>query len=306
MSLLQQNSRRKILLGQEGNALVLLIVFNVIVYILLAFTKIVYLTNNSTAEVFDARVLSWFSVPAPPGVFATRPWTLISYMFTHSNLWDLISSMIWLAGFGYILQDLSGNKRLVPIYLYAGFAGAIVFLLVSNLVPHISENVNSVFPLIGAGPALMGIAVATTAMAPKYQVFPMIKFPLWVLTLVFIVIRFITVGVGNWSFAAALVAGGAMGYLYIWQFEKGNDLGQWMSDVVAWVDDLFNPEKKHTKKTQQKNQLFYKANQKPYERTPHLTQQRIDDLLDKINHRGYNALTDEEKDFLKKASTEEL
>jgi membrane associated rhomboid family serine protease len=306
MSLLQQNSRRKILLGQDGNALVLLIVFNVIVYILLAFTRIVYLTNNSTAEVFDARVLSWLSLPAQPGVFATRPWTLISYMFTHSSVWDLVSSMLWLAGFGYILQDLSGNRRLVPIYLYAGFVGSIVFLLVSNLVPHISENVNSVFPMIGAGPALMGIAVATTAVAPKYRIFPMINIPLWVLTAVFVLIRLGTVGSGNWSFAAALIAGGAMGYVFIWQLQKGNDLGQWMSDVAAWVDDLFNPEKKHSKKAPQKSQLFYKANQKPYERTPHLTQQRIDDLLDKINHRGYNSLTEEEKDFLKKASTEEL
>jgi membrane associated rhomboid family serine protease len=306
MSLLQQNSRRKILLGQDGNALVLLIVFNVIVYIFLSFTRIVYLTNNSTEGVFEAQVLSWFSVPAQPGVFATRPWTLISYMFTHNSVWELISSMIWLAAFGYILQNLSGNRRIIPIYLYSGFAGSIFFLLVSNLIPSISENVNSVFPLLGAGPAIMGIAVATTVLAPRYRIFPMINIPLWVLTVVFVLIRIGTVGPGSWSLATALVAGGLMGYVFVWQLQKGNDWGQWMADVVTWVDDLFNPEKKHTKKVQQKNQLYYKAKQKPYERTPHLTQQRIDDLLDKINHKGYSSLTDEEKDFLKKASTEEL
>ena len=293
-------------MGQDGNALVLLIVFNVIVYILLTFTKIVYLANNSTEGVFIARVLSWFSVPAQPAVFATRPWTLLSYMFTHNSILDLISSVLWLWGFGYILQDLSGNKKLVPIYLYSGFIGAIAFLLTVNLIPALSANVNSVYPLISAGPALMGVAVATTALAPKYRIFPMINIPLWVLTSLFVLISLGTVGDGGWGQVAALVVGGLVGYGFVWQLQNGNDLGQWMHDAVNWADDLFNPEKKHSKKIPQKTQLFYKANQKPFEKTPHLTQQRIDDLLDKINHKGYHSLTEEEKDFLKKASTEEL
>jgi len=86
--------------------------------------------------------------------------------------------------------------------------------------------------------------------------------------------------------------------------QKGNDWGQWMTDVVNWADDLFNPEKKHVKNPP-KSQLFYKAN-KPFEKTPHVTQQRVDDLLDKIHHKGYHSLTEEEKEFLKKASMEDL
>src|SRR4051812_45258360 len=151
MSLLQQNSRKKILLGQDGNSLVFLIVVNVIVYILLSFINIVYLVNNSTEGVFQAQVLSFFSVPAQPTVFATRPWTLVLYMFTHFRVWDLVSSMLWLWGFGYILQDLTGNKKLIPVYLYGGIVGSIVFLLTVNLVPSLRANVNSVYPLLGSG-----------------------------------------------------------------------------------------------------------------------------------------------------------
>jgi len=40
MSLLQQNSRKKVFLGQDGNSLVLLIIFNVLVYIFLSFINI--------------------------------------------------------------------------------------------------------------------------------------------------------------------------------------------------------------------------------------------------------------------------
>lgn len=114
-----------------------------------------------------------------------------------------------------------------------------------------------------------------------------------------------TAGSGNFSYAAALIAAGLMGYVFVWQLQKGNDWGQWMTDVVNWVDDLFNPKKKHVQEPPSK-QLFYKTTQKPYKKTPHVTQQRIDDLLDKINNKGYHALTEEEKDFLKKASREEF
>jgi membrane associated rhomboid family serine protease len=305
MSLLQQNSRKRISLGQDGNSLVLLIIFNVVVYILLNFVKLVYLVNNSTIGVFEAQVMSYLSVPAQPPVFATRPWTLLAYMFSHYKLLDLISSMLWLWGFGYILQDLMGNRKLIPLYIYGGLAGSIVFLLTANLVPSIRENVNSVYPLLASGPSLMAIAVATTMLAPTHRILPMLNIPLWSLTAAFILIRLGTIESGSMSHVAALAGGGLMGVLFVWQLQKGNDWGQWMTDVVNWADDLFNPEKKHVKNPP-KSQLFYKANQKPFEKTPHVTQQRVDDLLDKIHHKGYHSLTEEEKEFLKKASMEDL
>ena len=55
-----------------------------------------------------------------------------------------------------------------------------------------------------------------------------------------------------------------------------------------------------------KQQHFYRASRKPYEKKPHFTQQHLDEILDKINQKGYHFLTDEEKEFLKKASEQDL
>jgi uncharacterized protein YaaR (DUF327 family) len=74
-----------------------------------------------------------------------------------------------------------------------------------------------------------------------------------------------------------------------------------MHRLVSWVDDLVNPEKKHTP-SGTKEKLFYQSTVKHYNKTPNVTQQRLDDILDKINQQGYHMLTDEEKEFLKKAS----
>lgn len=85
--------------------------------------------------------------------------------------------------------------------------------------------------------------------------------------------------------------------------QKGNDLGAWVYNFTAWLNDLFNPEKKHQ---QNKQTVFYKADKQPFEKKPNLTQQKLDAILDKINQEGYEMLTPEEKAFLKRASSEEL
>jgi membrane associated rhomboid family serine protease len=307
MSVLEQNSRRKMLLGQDGNSLFLLLAINATLFVIISFVKIVYLMTDSNIEAFNNEVLNWIAIPANANVFLSRPWTLVTYMFTHDSILPLISSLLWLWCFGFILQDLSANKRIIPIYLYGGFVGSLVFLLTVNTIPALRAHVDVAPSLLGAGPAIMAIAIATTTLSPQYKIFPFINggIPLWILTAVFVLINFATVGGSNVGYAMAQLSGGLIGFIFIWQMRKGNDWSDWMINLVTWVDDLFNPEKKHKKKIE-KQRLFYRTEKKPFVKTPHVTQQRIDELLDKINQKGYHFLTDEEKEFLKKASSEEL
>jgi membrane associated rhomboid family serine protease len=300
-------TNRKILLGQDNNALVLLFAVNALVFVLINFVKIVYFLSDTPPEFFYRQILNWFTLPALPDTLVTRPWTILVYMFTHEGVWHLISSLLWLWCFGFILQDLTGNNKLIPIYLYGGFVGGVVFLLANNLVPVLERNVSNIQPMIGAGAAVMAVAVATTTLAPDYRIFPMIGggIPLWVLTLIFVAIDFATLAGGNAGTGAAHLAAGAVGYFFVRQLRRGNDWAAWMNHFVDWLDDLFSPEKKH-KKTPQKGKLFYQSDRKPYNKVANVTQQKLDAILDKINQQGYQFLTDEEKEFLKRASSEEL
>lgn len=295
------------MLGQEGNSLTTLLIINIVAFVILNFVKIVYLLTGDTEAAFIQEVLNWFTLPANPAILATRPWTLLTYMFTHYSIWLLISNLLWLWCFGYILQDLTGNKKLIPIYLYGGLAGGIFFMLTISAFPGLRANIANVAPMMGAGPATIALAISTAVISPKYKIFPLINggIPLWILSAIFVVIHFTTSGISHPGFAAADVAGGLMGFVFVWQMQKGNDWSDWMINLVNWVNDLFNPEKKH-RKSVEKQRLYYKSTQQPFQKTPHVTQQRIDDLLDKINQKGYNFLSDEEKDFLKKASKEEF
>jgi hypothetical protein len=127
----------------------------------------------------------------------------------------------------------------------------------------------------------------------------------WIFTLVFVAIDLTFVARTNGSLIIAHLAGGLIGFIFAFQMERGNDMGAWMNNLYNWVNDLFNPEKKYRRKPIAQ-QRFYKVSRKPYEKTPRITQQKLDELLDKINQEGYASLSDEEKEFLKKASQEDI
>jgi DNA-binding MarR family transcriptional regulator len=57
----------------------------------------------------------------------------------------------------------------------------------------------------------------------------------------------------------------------------------------------------------QKEEVFYNTRgQKPFIKRTNVTQQKVDEILDKINQKGYSRLSEEEKDLLNRASEGDL
>jgi membrane associated rhomboid family serine protease len=300
---MSSRSTRQILLGQDNNALVLLFAVNMLVFLLINFIKIVYFISDTPQEIFYQQILHWFTLPASADVFWGRPWTLFSYMFTHHTIWHLISSMVWLWCFGFILQDLAGNQKLIPVYLYGGLTGGLVFLVAGNTLPALQTSLSATPPLLGAGAAVMAVAVATTSLAPNYRLFPMISggIPLWIITAIYVLIDIGSVGGTQLSQSGGHLMAGLVGYLYIHQLQRGRDWGAWMISLVEWVNGWFNPAQ-GSKKTFSDYTSSAQTKPPPFERIPKVTQHKLDAILDKINQQGIDQLTEEEKEFLRKAS----
>lgn len=309
MSVREQNNRRKgLTLGQDGNALIMLITVNAVMFVLFKFIEIIYSVTGLQVAKYSQNVLNWFIVPASADKFVTRPWSLITYMFIEVRPFSLIANMIWLWAFGYIMQDLTGNRKLGPVYLYGGLAGSVFFLLSANLFPALQQQLAVIGPLLGAGPAVMAVAVATTALSPDYRIFPLINggIPLWVLTLIFVLIDFATISAGpeRAALSIAHLAAAGMGLLYVRRLRAGKDMGDWMHRFYDWLFTVFEPKKKEQQPAHKiRSEVFYDTKgQQPFRKTPNITQQKIDEILDKIVKEGYHFLTDEEKDYLKRAS----
>jgi Uncharacterized membrane protein (homolog of Drosophila rhomboid) len=310
MSYYQQRNRHRLSIGQDGNALTMLIAINLVVFVLLAFIKVVYYFGygDEGLSAFNHNIFEWVTLPADIHKIITRPWTLVTHMFVHdtASVWHILANMLWLWAFGYILQDLTGNRKIIPIFIYSAFAGALSYILAYNFITPLKESL-PVAEAFGASAGIMGIAIATTTIAPGYRIFPMLNggIPLWVITVLYLIIDLATIPYNNPGGHIAHIAGGAMGFLFVTMLQRGNDWGIWMNNFFDWVVDLFNPDKPRKGKVI-KSQLFYKSKIQPFKKTPLITQQRIDEILDKINQKGYHSLTEDEKEMLKRASKEDL
>jgi membrane associated rhomboid family serine protease len=303
---MEDNYRKKMGLGQDGNTLVKLIVINAVMFATLKFVYIIYLTTSLDIAAYYKNIFSWFSLPADLSKLSTRPWTILTYSFVDTQVFRFIGNMLWLWGFGYIMQDLTCNRKLIPIYIYGGIAAAALYILSYYIFPKLQAQLPFAF-LVGANPGVIAIAVATTTVAPDYRIFPMINggIPLWVLTLIYILINFSSISYGDSGMYIANVAGGGLGFFFIYQMRRGNDLGLWMNNFFDWCNDLFDPNKKRKIKSP-RDEFYYKVSgTQPFKKIPNITQKRIDDILDKINQQGYRFLTDEEKEILKRAADKE-
>ncbi|HVE60636.1 MAG TPA: rhomboid family intramembrane serine protease [Chitinophagaceae bacterium] len=303
-----QRRRNRLSITQHGNALTMLLAIHLVVFVILSFTKMIYYFGNSSEglTLYHKNILSWVTLPAFLPDLLSRPWTLITHFFTHDNVWHLIANMLWLWAFGHILQDLSGNRKIIPIFLYGAFAGALAFIITFNLIPALKINLISAKAL-GASAGVMSVAIATTVLAPGYRIFPMINggIPLWVITMIFVIIDLATIPYNNPGGHIAHLAGAGMGFLFMVILRNGKDPGAWINNFFDWVNNLFNPEKPKKGK-EVKKQLFYKSTVSPYKKTTIITQQRIDEILDKIGQKGYESLTPDEKEILKQASKEDF
>src|ERR1700761_4313480 len=307
MRVMEDNYRKKMTLGQDGNALVQLVGINAVLFAILKFIYVIYKSvDSSTADMHFGNIASYVMLPASLDKLSSRPWTALTYMFADDNVWRFLANMFWLWGFGYILQDLTGNRKLVPIYLYGGVAGAAFFVLSYSLFPGLQGQIPFA-ELAGANAAIIAIAIAVTTVAPDYRIFPMINggIPLWIFTVLFLIVNFSTISHGGTGEYIANFAGAGAGFFFIYRMRRGHDGSIWMNQLFDWANDLFNPNRKR-KTRSPKDEFYYKVSgTQPYRKIPNVTQQRIDEILDKINQQGYRFLTDEEKEILKRAADEE-
>jgi membrane associated rhomboid family serine protease len=308
MTYYEKEYKRRSLFSQGNSALVTLIAINLIVFVIFAFIQAIYYLRYENGQeavaAFKNGMLSWVSLPADFHKIAARPWTIITHMFVHDGLWRIFGNMLWLWMFGYLLQDLTGNRKIFPVFLYGALAGAFAFVLANNLFPALKPQIHTATAL-GASAGIMAIAVATTFIAPTYRIFPMLNggIPLWVLTTIYITIDLAIIQDKNPAIYSSHLAGAGTGFLFMYFYRKGYDWGEWMNNFWDWFTNLFNPDKPKKGKLI-KQELFYKSTAKPFKKTPNVTEQRVNEILDKISQKGFNSLSDEEKDLLKRASQE--
>jgi len=276
---------------RKGSNLTRLIYINIAVFVLITIVAgIGFLLNDP--EVSE-KALDLFSVPASLSTLLLRPWTLITYMFTHKDIWHILFNMLWLYSFGRIFLEYLDQRKLVAVYLLGGISGAIVYILSFNIFPAFTGVVADSIA-IGASASVMAVVIAIAAYVPDYtvQLFILGRIKIKYLALGIFVLTSIMDFSVNSGGKLAHIGGALFGYLYILNLRRGRDIGKGFNSIIDFFATIFKPRKK-LKVTHKKV-----ANEFEYNRIKVEHQKRINQILDKISKGGYDSLTKEEKETL--------
>ncbi len=163
----------------------------------------------------------------------------------------------------------------------------------------------------GASAAVMGVVVATAAIAPDYSMRLLFigDVKLKYIALVLVVLDVFALGsMSNFLGHVAHLGGAAFGFAFVAMLKNGTDLSVPFNNLAGWFKGLFTGEP-HRMKRKSRSNVFVRHSGKPKRKQDDSAKQRpadhqkkLDAILDKIKQSGYDSLSEEEKEFLFQAS----
>ena len=243
-----------------------------------------------------------FDLIAPIKSFIRKPWTLLTYCFTHNGFFHLLFNMLSLFWFGSLVQEFIGSRKLLNIYLIGGIISGLIYIAVYNLLS-LSPQLNNISPtILGASAAVYAVMFAAVALLPEYEfyLFGIILIKIKYLALTFLIISFVVPSSG-----ISHLGGAVAGYSYIYLLRRGTDLGSPIEAFSDWWRSLWKPKpqvKIPQRKYSESTVAIKSGSHSNLDPNYFPDQMEVDSILDKIGKSGYESLTKEEKQKLYRAS----
>jgi membrane associated rhomboid family serine protease len=285
---------------KPDNALVQIIIINVAVFIIINILRVIFsITGNP--ETYNL-ILFQIALPSDVTSFLFKPWTLVTYFFTHERFFHILFNMLFFYWFGKIIYEFLGSNKLINLYVMGGLAGGLLFMLIYNLVPYFHDRVEGSI-LIGASAGVFAVVVGAATHVPNYTVFLLFLGPVRIkyIAIFYVVLSFINIDGSNAGGELSHLGGAIIGFLYVQQLRKGNDFGQPIITFLNFVKSFFKPSPKVKVSYKAKSKKTSAENIKPNPDSG-VSQAEIDAILDKISEGGYESLTKQEKQKLFDAS----
>jgi membrane associated rhomboid family serine protease len=277
-----------------GSMVTKLIIINIGAFMLTA------LLNAFLPTFYQTNILPYIALPGDGMTLLFRPWTMITHMFIHNGLWHLIWNMLTFYWFGNIAGDLLGDRRILPVYIIGGLCGAVAYLISFQLLANIGSYA------LGASAAVLAIVFTAVATAPEYRISLILLGEVRIKFIGLFILFFDIIGINASSNSGGHIAhlGGTLfGFLYVYLLRSGTDL----SAHFNYFFNFFNRSKpirqkyKNTLKIAHKADSVQQKTSRQHQNNTNLSTS-VDAILDKIKQKGYDSLTDEEKEILFQAS----
>ncbi len=250
---------------------------------------------NTINAYFHRKFLTYLMVSADLSKLVFKPWTLVTYMFLHSNFWHLLFNMIWLFMFGRIFLGFLSEKAMLSTYIMGGLSGAFFFILLYNIFPGLKNLPDE---MLGASAGVMAVAMAICFYKPNFSVYVPLIGPvkLKYVALFFIITDIMQIASYNAGGHIAHLGGVLYGYLFVQQYQKGKDPGRGVNNLLDNFAALLKRRKTRMKVSYKRS--AQDMTDMEYNKYKAQSQEEVDRILDKIAKSGYDSLSRKEKETL--------
>lgn len=273
---------------REGSALTRLIYINLGVFLVFRILNVFFFLSGTPFPLMD-----WLALPADFELLASRPWTLITYMFLHFEFLHILFNLLWLYWMGQIFLTYFDQGKLITIYLLGGISGGLFYVAGYNLFPVFSHMVSD-SRLLGASASVIAIVTALAIHAPNHTLHLMFIGPVKMKYIALISVLMYVIGISSTNAGGNLAhLGGAFwGVVYVLQLRRGIDPGKSVNGLFSSIKTTFSP--------QPKVKVSYRkpVDDIEYNRQKNQDQKRMNEILEKISKSGYDSLSKEEKEIL--------
>jgi membrane associated rhomboid family serine protease len=211
-----------------------------------------------------------------------RPWTLVTYMFLHANIWHLFFNMLGLYFFGPRLELEIGSRHFFWLYMVSGLMGAALSFV---FTPYTA--------IVGASGALFGVLYGFAHFWPREPIYIWGVLPIearWLVIGMTALSLFGGFGGGGGGIAHFAHLGGFVGgFAYIRVLGRRQRMRR-----SGEERSLFSPSTADLKRW----------SQIPRERLHEVNRAELDRIMTKIKTIGPQSLTPTERAFLDRFSTD--
>jgi len=299
----------------SGSMVTRLVIINVVVFVVINLVHLLFYppgTNTgSSHSALYTDILHFFCMSSDFWHILKHPWVIITNAFLHEGFMHILFNMLFLYWFGRIVSDLVGDHRILPLYVLGAIAGGAIYFITANLLPYGADGASYA---LGASAGVMAIVVASAVLAPDYSMNLLLIGPV---KLKYIVAALVFLDLISTSYsdnvggAFAHLGGSLFGYLFVVQLRQhGNDMSQPFNKLFNGIVNFFRNlgSSGKSSKSSSKVKVAYKNKSKIFgnassdHKIDLSHQEQLDAILDKIKKTGYESLSDDEKEFLFKAS----
>jgi membrane associated rhomboid family serine protease len=213
--------------------------------------------------------------------YAYDLWRFLSYAFVHFSFWHILFNMLMFWMFAAEVCKTLGEKNFIALYLISA-----VFAAVFSL-PFYIFGIMGNSPIVGASGALFGVMVAYSFLFPErtilmFFIIPIkIKYAIWIFIAISLFMARSGDGIAHYTHLGGIISG----YLFMLALYK-----------KPKIQETFSRE--FFKEQAQKNKPKEPLEGELYRGNSNVKEERLNEILEKINHSGLQSLNQEERDYL--------